>query len=231
MPRHAAGRVRAGTWFRNPVTGEVARVRSGPEETGEQRGLVEGWLQPGAAVAGAHVHPHLIERFQVLEGRMGFMVGGVTREAVPGEAPVEVAAGVAHDWWNAGHGIARVRVEIEAPPGAPGLPVDRFVAMIEALWSLGALGRVNAKGMPDVLWLAAIATEFRDVLVFSRPPAALQRAIFGPLAALARRRGRDPLAPELHGSTAPCIIADPGEAGLAELLARPVGAAAARGHR
>jgi hypothetical protein len=101
--------------------------------------------------------------------------------------------------------------------------------MIEALWSLGALGRVNAKGVPGPLWLAAIAREYRDTIRFTRPPRAVQAALFGPLAALARRTGRDPLAPELHGPAGACAIADPGADGLAALLARPVGARAARG--
>jgi hypothetical protein len=101
--------------------------------------------------------------------------------------------------------------------------------MIEVLFSLGALGRVNAKGLPDPLWLAAIAREYRDVARFVRPPALVQAALFGPLAALARRTGRDPRRPGLRGPTAPCVIPDPGEAGLAQLLARRVGARAAHG--
>ena len=101
--------------------------------------------------------------------------------------------------------------------------------MLEALWSLGALGRVNPDGMPDTLWLAAIAREYRDTIRFTKPPAAVQAALFAPLAAIARRTGRDPLAAELHGASAHCAIPDPGESGLATLLARPVGARAARG--
>ena len=94
--------------------------------------------------------------------------------------------------------------------------------MIEAMWSLGALGRVNAKGMPDPLWLAALAREYADVLRFTSPPAFVQAAVFGPLAALARRRGRDPLAPELHGPGAPCALPEPSDVALAAILARPV---------
>jgi hypothetical protein len=30
-----------------------------------------------------------------------------------------------------------------------GRPAARVVSMIEALWSLGVLGRVNAQGLPD----------------------------------------------------------------------------------
>lgn len=100
--------------------------------------------------------------------------------------------------------------------------------MIEALWSLGALGRVDAAGMPRPLWLAALAHEYRDVIRFARPPAVVQAALFGPLAALARRTGRDPLQPELHGLTAACVIPAPSDDRFRELLARPVEARVAR---
>ena len=119
-------------------------------------------------------------------------------------------------------GVAHVRVEVAAAPAAPGRPGDRFASMIEVLWSLGALGRVNAKGMPDALWLAAIAREYRDVIRFVKPPAAVQPALFGPLAALARRTGRVPLAEQLHGPEAPCCIPEPGR-GRPRRAARPAG--------
>jgi quercetin dioxygenase-like cupin family protein len=219
----------AGAWFHNPATGELARLDVGPAETGGRRLEVALWLQPGAAVAGAHVHDHFTEGFEVVEGEVGFQVSGDERVARPGDGAVAVAAGTVHDWWNAGGGVAHVRVEVEATPDAPGRPAARFGSMIETIWSLGALGRVNAKGMPDPLWLAAIAREYRDAIRFSRPPAAVQAALFAPLAAIARRTGRDPLAAALHGPAAPCAIADPGSDGLAALLARPVGTRVARG--
>ena len=125
-----------------------------------------------------------------------------------------------HDWWNAGDGVAHVRVEVVATRTAPGRPAARFLSMIEAMWSLAALGRVNARGMPDPLWLAAIAREYRDAIRLVKPPAALQAVLFGPLAAIAHGAGRDPLAPELPGPAGACAIPDPGEEGLAALLAR-----------
>jgi quercetin dioxygenase-like cupin family protein len=215
-------------WLHNPVTGEVARVNVAPPDTGGRRLEVDLWLQPGGAVAREHVHDFLIERYEVLAGEIGFLVAGGERVARPGDGVIEVPAGTVHDWWNGGDGTAHVRVEIQGTPAASGQPAARFLALIETMWSLGALARVNAEGMPDALWLAVIAREYRDVLRFVRPPAAVQAAFFGPLAALARRTGRDPLAAELHGPAAACAIPDPGEDGLAALLARPVGARAAR---
>jgi mannose-6-phosphate isomerase-like protein (cupin superfamily) len=219
----------AGAWLHNPVTGELARVDVSPADTGWRRVEVDLWLQPGAAVARAHVHEHFVERFEVLAGEVAVQVAGRERVARSGDGVVEVPARAVHDWWNAGDGVAQVRVEVAATPSAPGRPAARFVAMIETMWSLGALGHVTAEGVPTPLWLAATAREYRDAIRFVRPPAAVQAALFGPLAAIARRTGHDPLAPELHGPAAACAIADPGEDGLAALLARPVGARAARG--
>jgi mannose-6-phosphate isomerase-like protein (cupin superfamily) len=219
----------AGTWLHNPVTGELARVNVSPAETDGRRLEVDLWLQPGAAVARAHVHEHLVERFEVLAGEVGVEVAGREHVARPGDEVVEVLARTVHDWWNAGDGVAHVRVEVAATPSAPGRPAARFLAMIEAMWSLGALGRVDARGMPTPLWLAATAREYRDAIRFSRPPAVVQAALVGFLAAIARRTGHDPRAAELHGPTAACVIPDPGDGGLAELLARPVGVRMARG--
>lgn len=42
--------------------------------------------------------------------------------------------------------------------------------------------------MADPLWLAAVAREYRDVMRFRSPPALVQAALFGPLAALADGR-------------------------------------------
>ncbi|HEU5253091.1 MAG TPA: cupin domain-containing protein [Solirubrobacterales bacterium] len=218
--------LQVGGWLHNPATGEIAHLLAADPDG--RRIEVDLWLQPGAAVAGAHVHEHFVERFEVREGEVGFMVGGSERTVRAGDGAVEVSAGTAHDWWNAGDGVAYVRVEVQATPAAQGEPAARFASMIEAIWSLGALGRVNAKGLPDPLWLAAITREYSDAIRFVRPPALVQTVLFGPLAALARRTGRDPLAPELHGPEAACAIPDPGEEGLAALLARGVGTRAAR---
>ena len=49
----------------------------------------------------------------------------------PGDGTAVVPVGTVHDWWNSGAGIARVRVEIEAAPGAPPGTADRFVAMMD----------------------------------------------------------------------------------------------------
>jgi hypothetical protein len=95
-----------------------------------------------------------------------------------------------HDWWNASdRRDARVRVEVT--------PGERFAHMIETVFGLARLGHTNSKGMPHPLQLALFAQEFSDIGVFRSPPPAIQRAIFGALAPIARWRGYRATYPQL----------------------------------
>ena len=167
----------AGTVLHNPVTGEYARL---VEHTPE-RAVGELLAVPGGAVAGPHLHPRQEERFEVVEGRLGYRRGDQRGELRAGES-VTVPAGVVHDWWNAGEGDLRALVTV-TPPG-------RFAAMIGAVWGLAVLGRTNAKGMPGPVDAALLAEAFGDEIVFERPPRAIQRALALTVAPIARRRGR-----------------------------------------
>jgi hypothetical protein len=55
--------------------------------------------------------------------------------------------------------------------------------------------------MPHPLQLALIATEFADVIVFRKPPAAVQRVLFAALTPIARRRGYRATYPTLSRTT------------------------------
>jgi quercetin dioxygenase-like cupin family protein len=174
---------RSGQVLTNPVTGERAVVRVGSEDGGDpQQMVVDLYVEPGGAVAGEHVHPELFERFEVLAGTIGLRVDGEERTARPGEA-VEVQSGTPHDWWNAGEDVAHVQVDVRGATAA------RFEDLITTTFGLAHEGKTNAKGMPGLLQLAVIARDYRDVIRFTKPPAAVQAALFGPLAAIGRARG------------------------------------------
>ena len=170
-----------GDVYTNPVTGERCVVRESDEDAG--RALVDLYVSPGGAAAGEHVHDHLVERFEVIEGTVGFRIGGVEQLAEAGRK-AEVLGGVAHDWWNAGATTAHVLVELEGPVAA------RFEEMLITLFGLAHEGKVNRKGMPGPLQLAVIATEFEDVIRFTRPPRPVQKAVLAVLAPLGRALGR-----------------------------------------
>jgi hypothetical protein len=142
----------------------------------------------GARVVGEHRHPALVERFTVLEGELTVKREGQTSILREGETAV-IEPNVWHDWWNASDRDARVRVEVT--------PGERFAHMIETLFGLARMGHTNAKGMPHPLQLAVFAPEFSDVLVFRRPPLAVQLVIFAALGPLAWRRGYRATYPQL----------------------------------
>jgi uncharacterized cupin superfamily protein len=215
-------------WAHNPVTGELARMITPASDSPRESIEVELFLQPGAAVAAAHTHSNLIERFEVVEGEVAYLIDGAERVMRPGDGIAEVRPGTVHDWWNAGEGIARVMATVEVAPGAPADSAERFVAMIEVLWSLGAEGRTNEEGMPDPLWMAAIGHEYGDVMRLVKPPPAVQAITLPVLGGIGRLLGRRPSAPSLHGPGAAMYIDDPGDR-LEELLGRHVGAGEARG--
>jgi quercetin dioxygenase-like cupin family protein len=197
----------AGDWFQNIRTKELAQLKVSPDDTGGTRLEAELWLAPGGAVMGEHVHDRLHERFTVLDGELAVVLDGVRSTARAGDV-LDVPPGCAHDWSNQGDVVAHVRVEVEGP--AP--MASRFAEMIEVGFGLANSGHTDAQGKPTLLWLAAMATEYRDVLRLTTPPAIVQRIVLGPLALVARLTGRDVRADWLHGPGAPARIPAPDEA-------------------
>jgi mannose-6-phosphate isomerase-like protein (cupin superfamily) len=189
---------RLGDVYENRVTGELAVVLRGDEDGAGQPGLVHLTVRPHGAVVGEHVHPRMQERFRAISGQLGTRVAGVDRTLTAGEE-VTVPPGTPHDWWNSGETNAEVLVELSPPD-------PRFVALIGTLFGLANAGRTNAKGLPNPFQLAVIAVEFDDVMNFTKPPALVQRVLFGALNEIGRRRGYRPTYPEYlapHRRTTP----------------------------
>ena len=170
----------AGDTLDNPVTGEFGVLVKAPWEGQDRSFEGELTVQPGGAVIGEHVHHNFEERFTVTAGRIAFRLDGSESVAGPGDV-VAIPSGRWHDWWNVGEEPATALAYVSEG--------DRFLQMIETIWGLAQDGHTNSKGLPDPLQLAMFATEFRDVLVLRRPPAAIQSLLFGLLRPIARARG------------------------------------------
>jgi len=83
---------------------------------------------------------------------------------------------------------------------------QRFDAMFATIFGLANAGRTNARGLPSPLQLALLAREFRDVIVFTRPPRAIQAPLFAAMGAIGRARGLRAVYPEylhVHGHAQP----------------------------
>jgi mannose-6-phosphate isomerase-like protein (cupin superfamily) len=172
----------AGHVIENPLSGERIVIR---RTAGQAGGCVLDWelvLAPGGRVPSSHAHPRQEECFTVLEGRMRFRVGGRRRLAGPGDT-VRVPPGTVHHFANAGPGPARVAVQTRPALG-----------MHELLETAAALARAQhaaGRRTPRLAELALFMRDFRAEVRAPYLPAALVGAVMAPVAALARRRGRD----------------------------------------
>ena len=180
--------IETGEVWDNPVTGERATILERPWDNPAGRATAELTALVGARVVGEHRHPTLVEKFTVLEGELTVKCNGKTSILSQSETTI-IERNVWHDWWNASERDARVRVEVT--------PGERFLHMIETFFGLARLGHTDRKGMPSPLQLALSALEFSDIMVFRSPPLAVQRALFGALAPIARWRGYRATYPQL----------------------------------
>jgi quercetin dioxygenase-like cupin family protein len=196
---------RRGEVFDNPATGEYVVILSDPAEQVDGVLVSQLTVRPGGRVATAHFHPGIRERFHVVDGKVGFLIGEETRTLGPGES-AEVPPGVVHDWWQEGDDGALVVVEVD--------PGERFKEMVGTMFGLARDGKVDAKGMPKPLQLAVTAAAYQDVMVVTAPPAWVQPLMFGLLAPIGRMRGLQPKYEEyLHSPT----VVDPDPRALALL--------------
>jgi quercetin dioxygenase-like cupin family protein len=161
----------------NPATG----LRTVFRQTGEESGAVlqVEWIgEPRWTTGRDHVHRRQDERFEVLAGRLALRVDGVEHVLTTGDVAV-AAAGAPHAAWNAGDDEVRVLVDFR--------PALRTAIAFETLAALAQEGRTTKAGAPrNPLLAALILRHFEDEIYFVRPPLAVQRALLGPLAALAR---------------------------------------------
>jgi quercetin dioxygenase-like cupin family protein len=171
-----------GQQLENPVTGEKLTFVETAASTDGERVVVDLELAADGKVPGVHIHPKQEEKFEVLKGTMKFRYGMKKIVAKAGETVV-VPAGKVHDFANAGALPAHVRVTIT--------PALKMEELFETNVALAKEGKVMKSGMPKPIEMALFVREFRDEVGAPFPPAFVVRAVTAPLAAIAKRRGRN----------------------------------------
>ena len=149
----------------NSVTGEELTFLQTAESTGGEYVEVVAVVQPGGAVAAAHVHPTQSETFTAIEGVLDLRVGKQRIRLVSGESAT-VEAGTAHKFWNDGDEPVMFHCKIS--------PALQFESLIETMFALARDGKTNRKGMPNPVRMASIARAHRDVIRLAGVPAWLQ---------------------------------------------------------
>ena len=142
--------------------------------------VVEGrWGAEGSAPP-PHFHPGQDERFEVLEGELTAVVDGAERRLGPGDT-LEVPRGAVHKMWNSGGGVTRAAWRTA--------PAGRTLEWFEALDGLGRRHPPGRTGIPSPTRMAALLSEYDDVIRLSAGPRALVAPVLAGLAAVGRRQG------------------------------------------
>jgi mannose-6-phosphate isomerase-like protein (cupin superfamily) len=181
---------RSGDVLENPVTGDRLVFLQTSAETGGELLEYEITFVPGGFAARDHLHPTQEERHEVLEGSLGIVVGGRERRLEVSDVEV-VPPATAHRIFATQEEPIRARFSLR--------PARAGEVLLETLFGLARDGKVGPKGDPGLLQLAVIFDEFAELGRPTRPPAAVQRALFTPLAAIGRWRGYRARYPEYSG--------------------------------
>ena len=190
--------IRAGDSLVNPVTGEQLVFERTSHDTDGEYCRFETIVEPGGAVAAAHVHPYQTEVFTVVAGTLGVKTGREQDELGPGDT-VTIEPGTPHKFWNAGEDTLRFVAEVR--------PALEFESLIETMFSLAADGKTNRKGMPNPLRLAVIAKHHFDVVRLPGIPAWLQKTGLAMGAPMGRLVGYRPTYEPAPAGTADLALA------------------------
>jgi len=144
-------------------------------ENGGVRHVQEARYRPHSAPPPYHCHPKQDERFEIVEGALHFHVDGVDRLVKAGEA-IDLGKGAFHRAHNPGD-VPVLAIWTTRPALRTG----------ELYAALSRAGRGRSK--PRLVDAAAILTEYRDEFRLAKPPALVQRIVFGCLAPFGNKNG------------------------------------------
>jgi mannose-6-phosphate isomerase-like protein (cupin superfamily) len=177
-------------WFENPKQGQRVRFLTLPSETGGWGFTLEYIYRPytGETAVPAHIHTAATETFEILSGDAKYRVGKKEGSARKGDRIV-LPAGVSHvhPWSVSGEELhVRQTTEVEKPDSAG------LIASLQALvtlFGLATAGKVNDKGLPNLLQLAVLIRSTMPATYIAGIPIAVQRALFGGLARVGEALG------------------------------------------
>lgn len=191
----------AGDIIENPIMGQRIVLGKTPYDTGGAFTDLEYVCKPftGKGAAPAHFHPAFTERFEILAGDARYRLGGVEREAHPGDA-LTFPAGVVHlHPWSISANELRVRQTTTAVKADLAMLAASGDALV-TLFGLARDGKVNKQGYPNLLQLAVLVHSTMPGTYLAGIPIPVQEIIFGSLAALGRRAGYQARYPQYSGA-------------------------------
>ena len=190
-------------WFDNPKVGQRSRIVTLPGETGGRQFVLEYINRPfgGENAVPAHLHTAYKETFEILKGRARYRLGSETKTAVAGDR-IEMPPLVphVHPWSDSDEELHVRQIAEASPPDLPGLNAGIQAAI--TIQGLAKAGRVNSKGLPNLLQLGVLIDNTMPATYLAGPPMVLQRVLFGMMGWLGRLAGYKTSYPEYGVITA-----------------------------
>ena len=163
----------------DPVGRQRLSFERGTDADGTPTVVVECRVDPGGGVP-PHIHPHMTEVFEVVEGEMTFPAGRSKQRAAAGES-VTVPPGTRHAYANRGDTTAHMRCT-----ATPAADLESFLTETARLAREGHIMRAgpirgpgSLRGLPQV---ARLLRDHRENTVILFPPPLVQRLLLDPLA-------------------------------------------------
>ena len=180
----------AGDLVENPKVGQRSRIVTLPGETGGRQFVIEYINRPfgGKNAVPSHVHTAYMETFEILRGRARYRLGSETKTAVAGErVTMPPLVPHVHPWSDSAEELHVRQIADANPSDLRGLNSGLQAAI--TLQGLARAGRVNTKGLPNLLQLGVLIETTMPATYLAGPPIAFQRVLFGGLGWMGRLAG------------------------------------------
>ncbi|RCH53827.1 cupin domain-containing protein [Mucilaginibacter hurinus] len=158
-----------GKILNNPVTGQSIKFLQTNSDTCGQLLEIETTYSASSTEPPAHVHPYQDEYFTVLDGELRVKLGGELIALRAGDA-LYIPANQPHAMWNDSAEKTVVNWQVR--------PAMTTEYLFETTWGLAADGKVNKRGMPNLLQAAITVNKYSDVFRFVKPPFRVQKFCF-----------------------------------------------------
>jgi quercetin dioxygenase-like cupin family protein/uncharacterized protein YndB with AHSA1/START domain len=159
-----------------PLGLRVEVVRTGEETAGELFEM-EVTGRPRGFLAQRHVHPHQLERLEVISGAMKVSMNGREHLLREGQS-IDVPPGTPHTQVPVGEGPGRIRIQAR--------PAGCSQAFLERVAQLCAEGQFTRSGFPRPVAGAQLVLDFGDAGHAAMPSLRIQRTLAGMVLAIAQ---------------------------------------------
>jgi quercetin dioxygenase-like cupin family protein len=171
---------KSGSEIFNPRTGQRTIFLQTAADTGGTLLRIETFHPPHGAAEPEHVHPFQQSRCEVVSGALHFRIAGNERSVGAGEK-VGIPANVPHYFWNESDDEAHAIQEFR-----PALKTEDF---FDTYFALARAGRLNEKGLPNLLVMAVLMREYDREMRVVQPPRLLQTLLMWTLSPFGRLLG------------------------------------------